>query len=249
MLIGLLCILAMVYLGAPLVILFTMTTSPAPRFDEMTAYNTPPAAQQYINSMFYAIADLGFDGVGGYVMGAHFKNVVSYLTMSSNAARQVTAVVHVCCTLVSDEWKLQSSSVEFSTRYADKTVIDTNNVAIPSVQRRVSSHKVFKFPEENDVARLFRMHCAIEDRFGPQLPKCLPEKGGELAALKDDLRESCDVQTRLGMMRWDARGEVYRPTVFGAFYMTWRLLFPLKQILAQMEKSRARALGKTLLAG
>jgi hypothetical protein len=248
MLIALLLLFAAIYLGFPLLALFTVRASPTPRVEQMTAENTPPAALEYVNSMFGPIVELGFEGAGNYVMTAHQKNITSYLSLFTHRDEQVVAAVHVACGRASGQRPLRSSSVQFTTRFSDDAILVTSNVTTGPVFRRIPPQKGFRFRGETDLARLFRLHRAIVERFGPEQPKRMPEKGGELRALEDQMKEVLEAQTRLRVMRWDPRGQVYRPTLFGAYYMTWRMLFPMKQILASMETSRMQALAQSLLA-
>jgi hypothetical protein len=69
---------------------------------------------------------------------------------------------------------------------------------------------------------------------------------GEAARyLADVLTKGYEEQAAMGLMYRDEEGgeTIFRPTWYGAFYMTWGQLFPIKQI----RQMRASQWGNTVL--
>lgn len=72
--------------------------------------------------------------------------------------------------------------------------------------------------------------------------------GQEQERLLDGIRREMRDQLDTGILRLDPDGRYYRPTLFGAFSMTWKLVFPVKQIRAVIEEFAGRRLEKSLMA-
>jgi hypothetical protein len=137
--------------------------------------------------------------------------------------------------------------VEFATRFVDQSSVTTGNSKTPSVFVRPRSKPVYRFPWIQDPVRLYQLHQQLILRDKAGLAKDVPPPGAEVERLLDGMRREMQDQLAPRILRLDASGNSYRPTLLGAFRMTWKLLFPMKQLLGMVKLSNAKRLEKSLL--
>src|SRR5262249_14692549 len=92
------------------------------------------------------------------------------------------------------------------------------------------------------------IHQRLISRDYPGKTKDVPRPGAEEERLLDGIRREMADQVAPGILRLDETGTWYRPTLLGAFRMSWKLSFPVKQIIGAIKKHRARNLERSLMA-
>ncbi len=75
----------------------------------------------------------------------------------------------------------------------------------------------------------------------PSGSKITYKEGEATSYLSRVLVEDYERQVRFGRLRLDSASGVYRPTIIGAYLMTWGLLWPIKPIRMMLMKSREQA--------
>ena len=60
------------------------------------------------------------------------------------------------------------------------------------------------------------------------------------------MNEEQTFQVQAGRMRLDAAAGVYRPTLKGAYLMTWGLMWPMKAVRQWQMRNRSQALQREL---
>ena len=67
-------------------------------------------------------------------------------------------------------------------------------------------------------------------------------RGDAIAYLQSDMIEELERAVGFHYLRLDARAGIYRPTLKGAFLMTWREMWPIKAIRLVQQARRERQL-------
>jgi hypothetical protein len=130
--------------------------------------------------------------------------------------------------------------VTIRTRFADGTQIVTGSSTRAGVFPANPSADVIAANWIKDPARLYRIHRArvvASGRAGE--PRMLPAPERAVAYQQDEWREEIERLIRAGYFRRPGGGGKCRMTLKGAYVMTWRLLWPVKQ----WRQLRARAGG------
>ena len=237
----LLYFVAIMYLVAPLIIYLTHRQNANPRMDPA---GSDPAASPVLAPLAEptrAIQNLGFELVGcyGLSLSANVTTFLSYLVHRANG--DLAIVAHLASPVKTVDM------AEFGTRFMDGGALTTGNSSTPSVYLRPRNKPVYRFSEEHDLAKLYRYHQLLIQRDKGSLKKDVPAPGAEAERLVEALRREMADQVPVGILQTD--GKTFRPTLKGAYYMTWQLLFPVKQIRVALRASRTRALAKALDEG
>jgi len=142
---------------------------------------------------------------------------------------------------------LASHSVGFATRYPDGTAVTTSNSRLPGIFSPRASVDAIRLARIASVSLLYRIHRARVVHVGPSPKPVIRVPGAEV---EEHLRyeyETMVEQVRAGYFWFDAPVNQFRPTLKGAILMTWKLVFPVKQIrqwhTARNTANRLRAIG------
>lgn len=137
---------------------------------------------------------------------------------------------------------------EFLSRFAseDVRVIQTNNVGTVSAFPDLPNELTFRFPMVKSVAQLERLHRKVVERHEPRARRIVSLtdkfKGDLEAYIRWVLIDSYRKQEGTGYLVRDDGCNFWRPTVKGAYLMTWSQLWPMSMILKLRMKARARQL-------
>ena len=221
--------LVMLYVVAPLYIRFTQKQSAQPKVEpigELLAPALVPVARQ--------VEALGFENVGYYVVVGLAANVTCTLAYLVHRGNGDSAVAVAMVSPVKTVHML-----EFATRFADQSSLAVGNNSTIGVYRRPKNKPVFHYPYIQDPRRLYALHQGAIRLLRLGAAKDPPPPGREVERLVEGMQCEMSDQVPVGILRRDEQAGVYRPTLFGAFYMTWGLLPPFKQIKAALRRSRA----------
>ena len=236
-------LVGMFYLGVPLLVRFTQKNAAQPRFKVLSLGNCPRAVLTYLKDMSERLESAGFTLVGCMSMQQQTTGVTPYFALLIHRLAGDKAMACAIYTEAEGVMSLGTRYVEFSTRYEDGRMIDTNNSAALDAFRAVPEKTVNKFPTVEDPLELYALHQEIMREFAPSARKVLPDEGAELDYLANVLIEDYERQCRLGMLYLDPAAAAYRPTMKGALLMTWGLLPPMKQVRSlQMNRAAERRL-------
>ena len=235
-----------VYVGAPLLIKAKMKTNASPNVLLLESSGCPEEVARYFETKVPELMLLGFEVVGYYSAPDMLEGCVAYFSFLFNYRTQDKAMIASIVTKKENS-EIRSCYTEFSTRFTDGTAVTTSNIATALAFRPVPTVKTTRLPGVEDCVLLYRVHRMQMEIFAPDREKLLPEKGKELNYLIEvTLRSSNEKQCELGILSFDAESNCYRATWIGAYYMTWKLLFPAKQIELEMRKRNAREVLKQL---
>jgi hypothetical protein len=224
------------YIGGPILIRLKQKAKAHPKFESLDASDIPDVLAHYVYSTANALRDDDFTPEAYLSLPDQVPNVRAYLILLANRFAGDKAMVTVMMTHQEGKTpQIGTHYVEFSTRYASGKVVDTMNSQTLGAFKTLPGRVKTQMPQVQDPHLLYQIHRHVLDRLAGVTPgdaKEMYPEGEAARYLADVLERSYDEQAALGLLyRDEERGEtIFRPTWYGAFYMTWGLLFPIKQI-------------------
>ncbi|MFT3883435.1 MAG: hypothetical protein QM703_27765 [Gemmatales bacterium] len=238
---------AFYFFVTPLLILSNQKMSASPVCEELQMHSLDPQIAQFLMQKTNALYELGFDEPTLIHLPGAVSGVKAYLIMLVN--RPAGDKVMVTALVAADVLTIQTWYVEYSTRYATDQCVDTLNSSELSAFQQGPENIRSQVPSVTDVHELYRLHQYMMNKSNLTARKVLYEPGQAVAYLKEyALKKSYDKQVEKGWLRYDAAGDCYRPTVKGAYLMTWGLLQPMKWFRVQAMQSREREILKEFRA-
>ena len=234
----LLGIVALFYVGAPVLVRFTMKQKAAPVFEPLHPDRSPPEATRYFEAVGEALSVDGFVEATRLVLSGFTPNATIFLAAFENQTTQDAAVAVAAYVDVRGVMQLKTAYLEFSNGLTDGRSVSTNNTAELSVYREPEWRVMTQFPQVQECVLLYRLHEALVQRANGR-KKPLPRRDGWDALLREAMVREMTSQIEPGYLQLSPSGEVYTPTWKGAFLMTWKLLPPLKGILLRARDRRA----------
>lgn len=139
---------------------------------------------------------------------------------------------------------VSSGYIEFTTTYFDAPEVNTNNVKLPGVFKRLPDKQIFSVPTVEEPADLYKVHQTLTRRT-PGTIKPPPAASQIADEIQREFYIAYEKQAEAGYIWLDAAESVYRPTAKGAVLMTWRILWPTGSLRAwQMRKAGERMLSE-----
>lgn len=237
---------AYLLLIAPLQVKRVHTTPIAAHIEEVDLLGEPFAMRQDILDTVAVLGQIGF-GPPLYLRlrhGDHTQQIAYLVDRGQGDSATVSVVQHAAGYAVPNTFL-----IEFSRDFEGGVEVSTNTMEMPNVFRPDPRSVKNSFPGETDVRALYALHGQLALRHRPPgAAASLPPAGGEVAHLKAGIERSRQRQAQMGLLRLDRRTGVYRPTLWGAYEMSWKLLFPFRQIRMLLVHRRAAALRRSLTA-
>jgi hypothetical protein len=233
-------IAALIYIGGPLAILFLMKINARPQVVPVAVNEMPHEVYGYFGETAPALQQLGYELVAYFTLPGSVANVTPYVAYCLNRRAGNAAAATVIYSQPSGGPVKIQSYLEFSTKMMDGMAVMTNNSSSGGSFKKVPTSDSLYAGAVKDPHQLHQLHLYRESILTqPAGVRFVPAVGNELDAFMDGYEYSIRRQVGTGYYR-DAGDGVYRPTVQGAFAMTWKLLPPLKDILAARERSRVK---------
>lgn len=230
-----LVVLAAVYIGGPLLVLFTHKQNARPELRPMA--ETAMSEVPYFAAHVPAIQTLGFELVGCYQVLGVAPNVegrVAYLVHRANGDGAVV------CVFTSPVQTIRM--MEFGTKFTDGGSLTVGNTLEGGAYVRPKHKPIFRYPQIQDGRRLYAIYRGAARLLRPGAAKDVPARGQEVERLIESVQAEMADQVPEGILRLDEAKGVYRATLYGAFRMTWSQLPPFKQIGRARLRARSRAL-------
>jgi hypothetical protein len=227
------------YFGLPLLIFFTHRCNEDFDIVPWNPLETrpPKAIFEFFHQNDQKLLALGFRSLGDYMLPNAMPNVQAVVRMYIHEANRDSAMISAIFGTMPDQKIMQVRYVEFVTRFANDNpkAVQTNNSPMPGCYAPVPGKLTFRFPHVRDTIALYRLHQAILKRHAPAGQKTLTVLeqylGDAVAYLADTvLRGSYREQESLGILRYSPTERCWRATFKGAYSMTWKQLWPIKQI-------------------
>ena len=187
---------------------------------------SPGALPEPIAALFLRripeLRELGFESNGCFDCGCLVSETRSYVAYFCDRRTNDFANVTVLVTP-----KLIAGYLEFSTRFTDGLVLETNTNRVLPLTPLNPETRVFRFPEIQDARTLLRTHRQIIEKYAPELRPQAEPRGEEIARFVRVVENYGPRHAQIGYMRLAEEAEWYKLTWKGAFLMTWRGLFPM----------------------
>ncbi|HUU82040.1 MAG TPA: DUF4190 domain-containing protein [Phycisphaerae bacterium] len=228
----------------PLTVKRGVRASAHPVFEEVPPEDEriPPSARGFFREVAEDLELLGFGPVACVISTDIAPNTTTYVAVFENRQAGDAAAATAVFSKMPLALVKSSYVVEFSTEFADRTEVHTNNVTAPSFFGSVPWRTLAKLPAMADVGLLYRVHLGLVARRGDAVVKTLPDAGAHAAAVREGALREFESQVELGRLRLDARRETYRLTWRGVVHTIASSLWPFSAIGRWLVKRRAKAL-------
>lgn len=246
---GLLMILAVLvaipYVAGPLLVLGTFHLRCPTRivYFDADALSIPADVSQYLTPAGEQLERLGFRPVAHFCLPDLVPNVKSINALFVNDATAEGAMINcIYATVPGQHTTIRTKYAEFVTRFRDGVCLQTSNSSQIGAFRAPPDDHTVQFWDVQEIAELHRRHRLIGRLLSsakpwPRLVEEFHEDVEEYLQ-KAVLEEPADYQVQVGILRKVSDG--YRPTLKGAFLLTWQELWPLKLLRKQARLREAR---------
>ena len=225
------------FVVAPIVIYFYNKQSANPRFTAFDLANAPLRLPPSYMQSLPLLESLGFQPVAHLFSGALATNVRLVLTVYVNRReRELATVVHMLCE-VPPMTRLLHTYTEFCTEFDDGHEMNTSNSSQPALFAVVPEKQRFCLPHLTNLQHLYEVHRAVTaQHLGANKRLALP--GQEVDELIDGMKRDLAREEAFGRVALDASGEWYRPTMRGAIYSTFMLIWPVGMWRRMLQRRR-----------
>ncbi|MGF1529247.1 MAG: hypothetical protein ACFCBW_21070 [Candidatus Competibacterales bacterium] len=130
---------------------------------------------------------------------------------------------------------------ELTQRYDDGTVLNVSNSSQPEAFPELGFKKAFRFPEVQSVAELVAIHGKLRSKYQPSASPLILDAKYCLQELADYIYRESEALRRLGLCRAPIDADGRRAlTLWGAFVLTSRSVFPGQNWVERANRNRAR---------
>ena len=245
-------LLLLVYGGAPLIIHSTLKLRARPTVTPIGIEQMPPEVYEHFGRTAAGMQACGFDLMHYLLVPDMVPNAKAYLALWKNRPRGQMAMAVVVYSGSPPEIPMRATwYVEFLTKLTDGDglAILTNNTRELGSFKKVKSKDTLRAAWLQDPQQLYAVHLQREARLAPpNATRYIPADGEDLDSFFEGSRFDFERQVRLGVFWHDAASDSYRPTLPGAYHMTWSQLPPFKQMLDGADRRRAECTVNELLA-
>ncbi|XOF32580.1 MAG: DUF3592 domain-containing protein [Candidatus Electrothrix sp. YB6] len=120
---------------------------------------------------------------------------------------------------------------EFGSEFNGLDISTNNNLQHPFVFPERQDAKKYSFPNISDPGELYTIHRLLLRRDAQDAAPKTVADGAELDEVKKGIIREMERNVVDGYHRFDTASDAYRPTVKGAILMTWKMIWPLENIL------------------
>ena len=234
---------AFVYVGAPFVVLatFRMRVPTNIVFFDEQALTLPQHVRDYFDPAREALEAEGFQPVSYFCLPDLVNNAKSICTLLCNFENSDCAMINCMYSEMFGAHSLQTAYVEFVTRFRDGVSVQTKNSHQIGAFAEPPDDHTIQFWNEKDVNEVYRRHLRICERLSSdrrRFPFQEDFQGDVEQFLQAEvLQQPLEYQVSQGLFYRVPDG--YRPTLKGAFLLTWQELWPWKSIRRQRRKREA----------
>jgi hypothetical protein len=248
---GILILVALFYLLMPLITYRKIREEADPDPVRIDTHQTPlpPAVRDYFNRVEQILRSCGFKRVDDIAVSSQVPNIAANVRLFVNREKSDMASCTAAYMHVGSTWTMKCQYVQFATRYGDESAYVTSNCDVLLVfppRPHVHSNQI---TQVEHAGRLYAVHELITREASRTRKKTLPlfdqfngdaeayQRWSIIAELKD--------ATEAGYLYLAESQQAYRPTLLGAVLMTWKLLWPWKQlILLKRQRNAERILAE-----
>ena len=202
------------YVGFPLAIFATFRQQARPTIE--TFVPADPALPKEVRRHFRSTCDqlmpLGFEYIKGMFLPRSSDNVMAILILLVHRQSRDAVIAVSMYLQIKSKWHLKTSYVEYSTRFADGTEVNTINSRELSSFPPPPNTFSYRLPSIQHAGTLFKIHSMLTQRHGNPAQKVLrldkDFKGNAAALIADSMIHEFQSATRDGYLRPLRRWEV-----------------------------------------
>lgn len=242
-------LLGFFFLVVPLIIFAQQKFEARPtmvRFD-LDEYDWPAEIQQLFTEAVGDLTEMGFEIADGLFLPSAVQNVKTALVLLVNRTESDAAMVTAMYAQPVTATSIKSLYIEFSTRFEDDFVYDTNNSTQLNAFPPRESTQTHQLVTIRDARALYQVHQAIMQREGRNRSQKVLRidrdfHGDAVRYLQEAVGEEFAAAADEGYIKLTSDGETYTPTIKGAFLMVWKELWPWKLVRKMNRNQEAQAL-------
>lgn len=234
---------ALLYLGAPLLIYNVTRFNSADVFEEIDVEELRPEAHEHFARAGDQLLALGYQPwltlrVRGYAKGAVAEAHATGMVYANRPERTL-ALVSALFQPTPDGKEKILLQAEFSSDAQDGVEYNTTNTRGVAQDAPDAKVTTVQAPGVDDLRRLRAIHLAL---CKGRLLRELPGEDDLIGELNGQLRAKLARREAAGILRREHGGAVYRPTMWGAYVLTWRLLPPYNWLYWRRHRALVRRL-------
>jgi hypothetical protein len=223
------------YSIAPIVIKFTQSLRVNPMMLEASVHELPAAASASLLEMTRVLGDIDFEALAYIRLPDQLPTVTGYLALWVNR-RSGDIATWTCANTILFTDMMPS----FTTRFDDGYDIVTRSWKKLGVFPRHAREEKLNFPQVHDLRQLYTIHrLRVQRSTHTACGRLVPQEQDAIELVRRDTSREYEWLVEAGYHWLDARAERYRPTLKGAYLMTWKLLPPVKQVRQWLTRRNA----------
>lgn len=232
------------YISAPLMVRATQKTKAAVDPVEISPQDFPTKLAVFFETQARALEQIGFRRIA-YIKipesttGAGAR-IDSYVVIMLNRTTGDRASIVAILNVASGVEQVTTQYVELSTRYPDGRMFDTLNSPQLGAFGRIPSETKTRVPDEKDPRLLYALHRFVISRNNVAGRPIACDENTVAEWFAKERVDSLDGQVQCGRYYLSKRTNEYRPTLKGAFLMTWSLMWPISYFRRAAMERRAR---------
>ncbi len=243
--VGILAAAVAIYVfGVPLLVLgqFHHEAHPTVQRVEPHMLPLPEPVAEHLNAVAACLEPEGFEARGVFLLPHPAKNVSVFLALFVNQSTVETAFA-VSAVARGDGNVVVAEYVEINTYFTTGREINTGNLTDVPAYRAPRNTLTTHVPWIADPVELCEIHRAIVSAKGDSAPTELridTQFDGDAAAyLSGLMHEELEAAVHDGFLRLDGGGAHYRPTLRGAYLMTWKQIPPFARFVMRARDRRS----------
>ncbi len=202
---------------------------------------------RYFDEAIEAMAEIGFECLGEYALPDLMPNSKAVSQIYRNVTTRETAMVNSIWGIANGAIVSRIQFVEFICRFDHPEIhlIQTNNTTMPGAFPDAPPELNFRLPQMTQIEDLYTCHKRLMERHAPHARRILrldeEFQGDAQEFLRQVVFVECfDRQVSTGYLQKTGLG--WRPTVYGAMFITRKELWPFKTLRVAFLKRRGRKL-------
>jgi hypothetical protein len=218
---------------------------PTEAFDPSSP-DLPPAVTTALETHLPALESLGFT-VSGHVVRSRFDAYHSRVFMTVLANPKLKQIAQITSIILGPSIpKRMPTLISFVTEFSDDTRLITSNKRFRNLGRIGARDGSMAFPDVHDALRLHQIHEATLRLYcGDSIPS-ENSVGDPVAYIQSMFHRDFAVAREAGYYYLDKKTNRYRATVKGSLLTGPKLVWPIKPLLAALQKRRSRQMLRDL---
>ena len=200
----------------------------------------PSEIADYLIRNTRVLEELGFVAEACLMMPEVAINTRSYVVLLTNRALGEKVTVNVIHATPPGARPVLNCFTELISYFVSKSYVNTNNTKLIDGFIRLPHEVSIAFAYEENLALLYQLHRYIVTNVALIAPDDVPEvypMGAAESTFRESWLKGSEKQVERGAMR--RVGDAVYPTIYGAFRITWRQLWPFKQWYESQRDQRA----------